>query len=808
MPALFGDLRLALRTFARNRFFTFAAVFSLALGIGAAVTVFTLVNAVLLQQFPIADPENVIAVHTTDPRASGIFLLSYPDYKDYRDRNRVFSSLLLYAPVTMNLTGRGDPMMLMGHLVTGNYFSALGVNPVLGRSFLPDEDAAEGAAPVVVLSHQFWIRQFAGDPAITSRTISLGGRPYQVVGVAPPGFRGLNQLYAADVWVPMAMASHLFPLPAMLHQRRALMFSVAGRLQPGINPAQAEASLQTIAADLERQYPRDNPGRRIRLLPLSEAAIPARERRVALNGGTVLLIASALVMLIACGNVASLLLARAAVRGKEISIRLALGARRGHLIRQLLTESLLLGLMGGAAGLLLARVARDVVWSLRPPMFNRSDIQLDLDVNVLAFSLAASLLTGVIFGLLPALRSSRPELARDLKERTGRAAPGRWQLGNLLVSGQVAFCVVTLIGAGLFVRSVRNATRLDPGFDAARLGTVAFNVGDQGYSEARGREYQQRAREVAAATPGVISAAIARDFPLRVAGARTVLLTPGDPSSGRLTLTSIVHPGFFETIGIPLRRGRDFAAHDTHDAPRVAIVNEAAAAQFWPGADPVGKVLHFLGDNLPASVIGVVRTANYQAIGEAPRPMIYHSLNQFYFPSAVVYLRTNGDPDRISAEVRKRLQAIDRNLFLQSESFTTSIRESLWAQHLLGGLLGAFGILAIALSTLGIFGVISYSVNQRTREFGVRSALGATSRQIQTMVLTGGMRPVILGVVSGLLIGAGASRTVRAMLFISPYDAATFVLVPSILMLVGVLACWLPCRRAVRIDPMTALREE
>jgi len=522
----------------------------------------------------------------------------------------------------------------------------------------------------------------------------------------------------------------------------------------------------------------------------------------------VLLIASALVLLIACGNVASLLLARAAIRRREISIRLALGANRGRLIRQLLTESLLLSLAGGAGGLLAAKFARDAVWAMRPPMFNRSGVTLALDLRVLGFTLAASLFTGIVFGLVPALRSTRSNLVSDLKERAGRSfQPGRWQLRTLLLSGQVAFSVMALLGAGLFVRSVRDAERIDPGFDAERLGTVVFNVGDQGYPEVRGREYQQRAREIAALTPGVISAALSRDPPLRVSGSRTVLLDAGE-MQGLPTLTSVVQPGYFQTMGIPLRRGRDFTFNDTPESPRAAVINEAAAAHFWPNEHAIGKTLHFLGDSRQAEVVGVVRNANYQNIGETPRAMIYLSLVQYYFPTAVVYIRTSGDPEAVSLAVRKQMQSLDRNLVLQSESFTRSIRESLWAHHLIGGLLGAFGVLAVLLSTMGIYGVISYSVNQRTREFGVRSALGATAVQIQAMVLAEGMRPVALGVVAGVLFGLGASHMVRSMLYISPYDAVTFVLVPAILTVAGALASWIPCLRAVRVDPAVALRDE
>jgi macrolide transport system ATP-binding/permease protein len=814
MTGVLEDLRYGVRALAKNRGFGAAAVLSLALGIGANTTIFTLVNAVLLRPLPgVREPGRMATVYTLDPRNPGYLYCSYPNYKDYRDRNQVFSSLLLYTGLNLNVSGSGEPQMITGQMVTGNYFAALGVNPVIGRGFLPDEDTNPGSHPVAVISYRFWQRQFAGDPRVTGRTMVVNGRTFRIVGVAPEGFEGLDTLSATDVWVPMMMYPQVFPNAAWVNQRRALVFVVAGRLRPGVSLRQAEAGMQVVARDLEREYPRENRGRRLKLVPVTEAAIPPQNRPEISNAGLVLLVVSALVLLIACANVAGLLLARGSARGKEIAVRLAMGASRWRLIRQLLIESVLLGLAGGVVGLGLARFARDVLWAMRPPMFTYAAIHLGLDGRVLGYTAAVSILTGILFGLVPAFRATRSDLATDLKERAGRGAhAGRGWTRSALVAAQVALSVVALVGAGLFIRSLRDAGRMDPGFDAAHTGIVLFNVGEQGYSEERGREFQRRAVAEAASVPGVISASLARDWPFQVSLRRTVLLEGREDTvhdTNRRALLEMAWPGFLRTVGIPILRGRDFAALDSAAGPRVAIVNQAAAMHFWPGEDPVGKRIRFFGDTAPVEVVGLARDANYLELGEPPQAMIYVSLVQYYFPQAVVYVRTSGDPDAVLPVVRRKVQALDRNLLLQHESTAGIIREALWSQRLSALLLGAFGGLALVLAAVGVYGVISYSVNQRLREIGVRMAMGATPAEVQISVLRDGLRLAAIGIAAGLAIAAVCSRAVAGMLFvIGPRDALTFTLVPAALVLVTVVACWLPARRATRVDPATALREE
>jgi len=814
MTGIFEDLRFGLRALAKNRSFTAAAVLSLMLGTGATTTIFTLVYAVLMRPLPVTDAARLVAVHTTDARNPGYLGVSFPNYQEYRDHNQVFSSLLLYTGVALNLTGSAEPRLVMGQICTANCFSTLGVKPVVGRAFQPEEDVSPGAYAVAVISYRLWQREFAGDPNVTSRTLSLNGRSYRIVGVAPVGFEGIDTLTATDVWLPLMMYPQVYGAASQVNNRRALLFSAVGRLRPGIGMAQAEASLRALAHDLEQRFPKENRGRDVALTALAESALPHASRGSITQAGRVLVMVSVLVLLIACGNVASLLLARAASRHKEIAVRLALGAGRARLIRQLLTESILLALVGGLAGLVFAAFARNVLWSMRPPMFTYSAVHLDLDRTVLAFSLGISLLTGILFGLAPALRATRSDLSVDLKERAGQSSSrwGRWNPRSVLVMGQVAFSVIALVGAGLFVRSVSQAGRFDPGFDAAHLGVVVFNVADQGYSEARGREFRARVLQRASEVPGVAAAGLAKDWPFFVSFARNIMLEGQENTSsgtGRRILEGVVAPGFLRAAGIPLLRGRDFGPQDSATNPHTAIVNEVAANAYWPGEDPVGKRVTFAGEAQPVEVIGVARNANYLALGERPQAFVYVSMDQYYYPGVTLYIRAARNPDAVLAAVHREVQALDHNLLLQSQSIDTIIRHSLWQQQLSAGLLSLFGALALLLAGVGIYGVVAYAVAQRSREFGLRMALGATAGEVQMMLVREGIRLVAIGVVIGLAVALWASRWVASMLFeTDSRDAATFVAAPAILGLVAILACWLPARRTTRIDPATALREE
>jgi predicted permease len=447
-------------------------------------------------------------------------------------------------------------------------------------------------------------------------------------------------------------------------------------------------------------------------------------------------------------------------------------------------------------------------------MFNHAAFHLEFDTRVLAYTMGVALVTGLLFGLVPALRATRPDLATDLKERTGHSSMrlGRWNVRSILVVEQVAFSLITLVAAGLFIRSMRNASQIDPGFDAPHLATIAFNLTDQGYSPARGKEFQRTILERVSALPVVDGVSLAKEGPLKAQGARTVFLQGQDTSvagQGRLTLTNVTWPGYFRTMRMGLVRGRDFSMADTPESPRVAMVNEAAAALFWPGQDAMGKIIEFGGENLPVEVVGVVHNAIYRDFAEPPPAMIYLSLVQYYFPYGALYIHTAGNPATAMAAARQEFRKLDHNLVLQDETLETTIGQLLWVQRLSGQLLGVFGLLALALSTIGIYGVVSYSVERRVREIGIRMALGATDGDVQLMVLNEGIRMVTVGVVAGLAVSLATSHMVKNLLLVvGPRDALTYVLVPSILTLVAILACWLPAHRATQVKPAIALRDE
>ena len=813
MGWLSGDLKYALRGIAQHRGFALIAVLSLALGIGANTTIFTLLNGILYRSLPVEDPSTLVAVYTVDPKNPGYLPISYLNYKDYSSRNWVFSNLALYSPITVNLTGMGDPRPLMAHIVSGNYFQTLGVKPIIGRGFLPEEDITPNAIAVTVISYGLWTRLFASDPHVTSRTLTISGRAFAIVGVAPPDFHGINELYGADLWAPIAMYPQIYPSPNWIRLRRAAVFSVVGRLKPDIGMPQAQGAMESVAAQLSQEYPRDNAGRSVKLSPIAEAALNPKDRANYSHTGSIMLVISGIVLLIACANVANLLLARGAGRAKEITVRLAIGASRVQLMRQFLVESVLLSLLGGVVGLLAAEWARSLLWPIRPPAFKWASFRFDLDGHVFAYTFAVALLTGIVFGLVPAFNATRADLASGLKERAGSALPGhgQWRPRAMLVIVQLAFSLVALIGAGLFLRSVEAAMQIDPGFDAAHLGVITFNVADQGYNEARGREFQRLVLERAAAVPGVEAVSMAKDLPFTAGGSRTVLLEGQDNTSmgvGRSTLTSVTYPGYFQTLRIPILSGRDFSVSDAPGSPRVAIVNEAAARHFWPGQEAVGKIIQFAGENLPVQIVGVARNADYHAPGEDRQAMVYLSMRQYYFSYAALYVRA-ANPAAALTAVRNNIRSIDLNLLLDPETVSTTMSKTVWAQSLSATMLSVFGGLALLLSSIGIYGVMSYTVHQRVREIGVRMALGAEAGSVQLMLLKEGARLVAVGVAVGIAVGLVMSRMLQSMLVgVTAHDVRTFVTAPCILAVVAIAACWLPARRATRIDPAKALRTE
>ena len=819
MRTLVSDLRHGLRVLIRNPGFASVAVLSLALGIGVNTTIFTALEVMFLRPLPVTDPARLAAVFTLDQRNPGYLNQSYLNYKDYRDLNQVFSGLLLYTSMQLSLTGGGEPRPIFGQIVSGNYFDVLGITPVLGRGFVAEEDRVPGAHAVAVISYGLWARRFGSDPQITSRAVHLNGRPFTIVGVAPKSFRGVNVMVGPDVWVPMMMYEQVLPTARAFQSRRALLFPCIGRLKPGISLAEAEAAMKTLAAQLERTYRADNEGRTVSLLPLSQATIHPIWRSEFLHAGELLAAVVALVLLIACVNVAGLLVARAGARRKEIAIRLAVGSSHGRILRQLLTESLLLALIAGAVSLLVAWWGQALLWALRPQHLITADAKPEFSAWLLPFTLGLSILTGMLFGLAPALQIARPDLVVELKERTSQfiGAPRLGSLRNLLVIGQVALSVVSLIGAGLFIRSLQNAERADPGFETSRLLLISYDVAGNGYKEARGREFHRRIIERVRPLPFIESAALAANYPFRVAIARTVVIEGQEASSGgrgTLVLLNQVDPGYFDTVRIPLRAGRDFSPLDNETAPRVAIVNQTMAKHFWPGqaagSDAIGKRFRFFGDNALWQVVGVARDATYLTLGETPRASVYVPFAQLYSSSATLHVRTTGDPAAVLATVRREVQALDTNLLLSRvQTMPQIIDESLWAPRTGARMLGGFGLLALTLAIVGIYGVISYTVSQRTREIGIRMALGATPWKVLEQVLTGGARLVGAGILAGIVCALLVTRFLAGFLFgVSVFDPTTFVAVTLLLILVAMAACYVPARRATKVHPAIALRWE
>ena len=826
MATLLQDLRYGARLLFKTPGFTLVAALSLALGIGANTTIFTLINAVLLNPLPVEDPSQLVSVWTTDERnqnggfGSGFMQTSPMNYKDLRDKNEVFSGVAAHSGLPLNITGgTGDPQQVFGEIVTGNYFGVLGAKPSIGRGFLPDEDQTPGARLVCVLGYGEWQKRFGGEPSIIGRTISLNGQPFTVVGVMPKGFKGTNAIGAPAVWVPYMTyrqtTTGFFLELIRPDQRRGLVFNVTGRLKPGVSVRQAEANLKTIARQLEQEYQNDNKGRNVTLVPLAQATInPGFRGNIVVAGGLLMTIV-ALVLLIACANVANLLLARAAARQREIAVRLSLGATRAQLIRQLLTEGTLLALLGGAAGLMLAYWAQDVLWSFRPPFLQPDAIDIHPDARVLLFTLVIALATGVLFGLAPAIQASRPDLVVELKEKTSAPTGARspWSLRNMLVAAQIALSLIALIGAGLFLRSLQNAQRINPGFDVDRLATLSFDLGAQGYTEERGRQFQQRVLERAGSIPGVQSATLASTVPLFAGGfARTVFLEGQDASdrrAGRLVQITVASSHYLETLGIALVRGRTISDSDQPNTPSAVVINETMAKRFWPDQDAIGKRFKFFGQENFQQVVGIAKDSKYNFIGEDPTPYIYQATTQVYQPQLSLFVRAP-NPQAVIGTVRGEVQQLDRNLPLTGVFTRNDIfDQSLWAPRMGASLLAVFAGLSLVLAVIGIYGVMAYSVSQRTRELGIRMALGASRADVVRLVVLQGLRLTITGVIVGLAVSFAVTRLVATLLFsVSPTDLLTFIAVPALLSLAALGASYLPARRATRIDPMIALRYE
>lgn len=816
MDDLARDLRYAIRTMRSKPLFVLFVVVTLGLGIGANTTVFTLINTLILNPLPVQNPAELRAVAAAD--AAGLaesgtpMLMSYPNLKDYQVRNDVFRSLAGYTSKrVVTWQANGSSQGFLSEFVTGNYFSTLGASAAAGRFFSPEEDTP-GSHAVAVLNYGTWQTRFGGAKDVVGTRLRLNNVIVTVIGVAPHRFIGVNGLVGPDLWLPVSTAQQLLPneMPVTLADRSKALFNGVGRLKPGVTATQAQANMTTLASAVAAEYPAANQDQTAAVRPIREAMF---------GGSSTILFASALlaivvgiVLLIACSNVANLLLARSAARQQEMAIRLALGASRRRLVRQLLTESACLGLLGGGLGLFIAYLGTQLLAGALP--MSGTFVALKLDVVVLLFTLVISLATGILFGLIPAFQASRSSVAATLNEAartTGRSRKGV-TLANGLLVGQVAFSFLLLVTAALFLRSIQRAYQIDPGFQTAHLAVFVLNPGQAGYGEPQTRAFYNDVRERVAALPGVESVSWASNMPLW-ARAATGLQVEGRPLRSQAdhsaTIVNTVDRTYFETAGVMIKRGREFTDVDQQTAMAVAIVNEKLAQDYWPGEDALGKRLQVPGETQLRQIVGVARTANYSSWAEPPQRAVYVPLEQNHLPAMTLYVRTKGDPDQILMPVGREANAAAPQVLLSGIRTGRQIIDGGLFQARIGvALLGVFGLLALGLASVGLYGILAYVVSQRKREIGLRMALGASRPSVLRLILRQGMSLVALGVSIGFVAVLLVGRLLSRMLFgIGATDPVSLAGSALVLASVALLACYLPARWATRVDPVVALRQ-
>jgi predicted permease len=817
---LWRDLRYAVRTMRKSPVFTAVAAVTLALGIGANTAVFTIINTLLLNPLPVERISKLAALNTTltkkAAQSGDLQAISFLNLKDFRERTRAFSSVAGHSsPMAVTMIDKSEPHRVFMELVTGNYFTTLGLHASFGRFFLPDEDSKPGEGAVVVLGYAAWQNRFGGAVDILGRTIKLNNVPFTIVGVGPKGFKGLYAVFGPDLWVPSMMAEQVLPAQQQkaLSDRAMPLFTGIGRFGHEVTLPQAQAEMKIVAADLEKEYPDANQGQSVTVRPLREAAY-GPERQPILFGGALLMAIVGFVLLIACSNVANLLLARATVRRQEIAVRMALGAGRSRLIRQLLTESVLLGLLSGVLGFLFGYGGCRVLSSLRPAEYTQNLADLRLDPAVFGFAFAVAILTGLIFGIVPALRSSRTSVSEVLKEetRTAGRSRGRLSLANALLAGQVAVSLVLLVVAALFLRSIQHEYTIDPGYQTKHLALFMLYPGQAGYDQARTEQFYKQARERIAGAPGISSASWASNLPLWGRKETGVLIEGQEQRKKSEEVSAVVNTvdlNYFSTLGIPFHAGRDFTQDDREISTPVAIINDTMAAKYWPSENPLGKRLQLPRGKEFLAVIGVVKTTNYQALGEPPQPCVYIPLRQNFSDGMILYVRTERDSSTVLAAVQGEIRNLDPGLPLEDmRTGTKIIDQALWWSKIGVGLLGVFGLLALALASVGLYGIMAYSVNQRRREIGVRMALGAGQESVSLLVLRQGMAVVLSGVALGVGLAFLLGRALSRFLYgVSGSDLLSIGGASLVLLVVALVACYMPARSASRVDPLVALRE-
>ena len=808
---MFQDLRYGVRMLLKKKSFTVIAVLSLALGTGANTAIFSLINTVLLRPLPIENPKQLVALNNMAENHT-FPSFSYPNYKDFRDRNDVFSGLIGYRFTPLSLSHDGVNERVWGFEVTGNYFDVLGVGAALGRAISSDDDRMPGGHPVAVMSYKCWQQRFGRDPSIIGKDVIVNGRSYMVIGVAPQGFYGTEVVSAPELWFPIAMQEPLELGNNWLENRSADNIFVQGRLKPGVSPAQAQTALNAIASQLEREFPDINEGKRVALSPPGLIGLALRGPVLGFAGLLMAVVGS--VLLLACTNLANLLLARATERRREIAVRLALGASRYRLVRQLLTESLLLAFAGGALGLLPAFWLVGLVTTFKVPLNVPLAIEVFIDYRVFIFTFLLSLATGVLFGLLPALQATKPDLVPSLKDEVSFGGHRRSLLKSSLIVAQVSLSLVLLVGGGLMMRALEKAQTINLGFDPHHAVEVSFDLRLQGYESGQGKEFQKRVLERVRGLPGVQSAGIADLVPVDLHFSRASIFLEGQqlerPANVPTAMYNRVSPGYFQAMSTRLLQGRDFTEQDDEKAPRVAIINETFARRFFPGEDPIGKRFS-LGrpDAAKTLVIGVVQDGKYAGLNEDPKPFVSRPLWQSDVGATSVIARTEGDEQKLKAAVSREVQQLDSHLPMSGNTLVERMSLPLLPARIAASVLGAFGLLALALAAIGIYGVISYAVSTRTHEIGIRMALGAQRTDVLRLVLGQGLRLTLIGVAIGLSAALALTRLMKSLLFgVSATDPTTFLIASLLLAGVALLACYVPARRAAKVDPMVALRHE
>jgi predicted permease len=848
MRTLWQDLRYGARTLLKKPGFTLIAVLTLALGIGVNTALFTVFDAFVLKPLPLKDPDSIVKISGVTRGGDRSRTFSYLDYLDYRDRNNVFEELVAWnktlgtldegGPIDESSVITGARQYVFGQIVSGNYFSTLGAEMALGRAFLPEEDREPGARPVMILSYGFWRRRFNADPNIVGKTIKLTGQPYTVVGVASREFIG-TEPDAPQFWVPLMMRDQIIQAGSWLHKRwltdrDADAFVLTGRLKPGVSRAQAQADMNVIAEQLAQAYPAERNRKAQIKLASGAAFVEINEELMPLV--VPLLVAVGLILLMACANVANLLLARAATRGSEIAVRLALGASRRRVIRQLLTESVLLSAFGGLAGWLVTIWTIDALYPLvmsRLPvpraLIESFALNLDPDYRIFGFALLASLIAGVAAGLAPALQASRPNLTSALKDEGSTFGQhlSQSRMRNALVVIQVAVCLTLLIAAGLLVRNLQKVSTIDTGLETANVFTISAGLQTPQKDAVREAELRRQLADRLRSLPGVKAVGQAQRQPLTGRPNRTRITLPGQARQDDQPLQAnynLVSPEYFDTLGIRLTRGRFFTEQETRANVPVVVISESTARRFWPNEDAIGKRIGVAATSLGGAnesgadmpqleVVGVTRDTRSGWVWEKDETFIYAPLNAGPRSAGrsdeYILVRAEGDLRRAMVAVRGEAEAVDPNLSVKLRRVNDSLALQTAPFEALAQVAGALGMLALLVASVGLYGVMSFIVNQRAREIGVRVALGAQSADVIRLFLKQGMRLTVIGIVFGLLGAVAISRLLAVVLIdLSPFDPLAFCGVAMFLSIVALSACYLPARRATKVDPVASLRRE